>query len=181
MEPSKPDQWSSKQEEYDGLSEEPGHHSLRQRPALILLLGEEDRLREIDPVQVSKVFVVMVMAISPSLEGEMNIDSDKTPCQLVEQDALEEREVCHVVELDEKADNIESVESPAQVVIIIEDKDDGENFVDNGHGESSPGKVILGLTVLDYVFLHNRNLLIFGAFTVIRVSHDVDYVIPMKY
>ena len=68
-----------------------------------MLLGEEDCLGEVDFVEVSKMFVVEVVAVSPHVEGEMDVDSDDMSREFVHAKGCEIREMSHIVELDEEA------------------------------------------------------------------------------
>ena len=74
----------SKKEKHHWFSENPDEYSLGSRPRLVILLSEEDRLREVSPIEVAEVLVVMIVAVPPHLEGEVDIDADDVPEYFIE-------------------------------------------------------------------------------------------------
>lgn len=84
------------------FSEQPHKYLLHSFHFLVFLLGEQNGLRDISPIQVSVMFVVMIMSVSPGVEGEVLVDAENFPDDGVHFHGLEEGEMGHVVELDEE-------------------------------------------------------------------------------
>ena len=94
-----PDKGGCKQEENYWLSENPDHHSLYGWHTLILLLAEENCLREVQSIQISKVLMMMIMPVPPCLEWEMHIDTEKTADHFIEANGTKVAKMGHVMEL----------------------------------------------------------------------------------
>lgn len=95
----KPHQGRGKEEEDNWFPENPNYYFLDPLHFLVLFLGKENGLREIKPIQVPKMFVMMIVSISPRVEGEMCMHAYQFPKEDVHLDGLEEGEVSHVMKL----------------------------------------------------------------------------------
>jgi hypothetical protein len=82
-EPEEPDEGHCDEEVYNGLSEDPRKDLLCTLHLRVLLLGEKDGLREIEPVQVPEMFVMVVVAVPPGVVGEMLVDAEQFPDEYV--------------------------------------------------------------------------------------------------
>lgn len=134
-----PQRLDGEEEENNWFSEDTNKNSFGEGPAFILLLGEEDCLGEVDFVEVSKVLVVEVVAVSPHVEGEMDVDSDYMSGEFVHAKGCEIREVSHIVELDEEAYDVEGVDYPAQHAEVEVDKCHSYQLVAKADEDSNPG------------------------------------------
>ena len=62
--------------------------------------------------------MMIVVPISPHIEGKVDVDSQDSAEEDVHGRCLEERKVGHIVELDEESNHVHTVEEPAHVVEI---------------------------------------------------------------
>lgn len=111
--PEEPQDLHSEEKEYYWFPEDSDDDFFGRGPFFIGFFVKEDGLGEVDFVEVAEVLVVEVVTIPPHVEREVRVYSDDVPHQLVELDRLKEREVRHIVELDEDAYNVEGVHCPS--------------------------------------------------------------------
>ena len=88
-----PDKRNGDEEVNERFSEQSHEYLLHSLHFLIFLLGEQDGLRDISPIQVSVMFVVVIMSVSPGVEGEVLVDAENFPDDGVHLHRLEEGEV----------------------------------------------------------------------------------------
>ena len=105
-------------------------------------------MREVDAVEVAEEPVVIVMAVPPHLEGELDVDSDDMPEYFVHLDGLEKGEVGHIVELYEEADHVEGVDGPAEVVEADVDQPHRQGLQDETDPNREEGLGVVGFGVL---------------------------------
>jgi len=84
------------------------------------------------------VLVVVVVAVSPAIEGEVDVDADGLAHQLVHCDRREEREVGHVVELDEQAHHVERMDRPPHQSQVVLDQQIGQHLDQHRYPDRSP-------------------------------------------
>lgn len=77
------------------------------------------------------MFVVVIMAVSPGVEGEVLVDAEDFTDDGVHSHGLEEGEMSHVMELDEESDGQEDLTEPA---------DDAETHLDQQYDDCLFGK-----------------------------------------
>lgn len=105
----KPDEGDSNQEEHRWWSQYPCQDLLYSFHLLVLLQGKEDGLGDIQPVNVTEMFVVVVVAVPPCIEGEVLVDSDYFADDGVGLHRAEEGEMSHVMKLDKDPYGVECV------------------------------------------------------------------------
>lgn len=99
------------------------------------------------------MFVVVVVPVSPHLEGEVDVEGDEVSEKFIEPDGLEEGEVGHVVVLHEDANYVETVDGPAQVVGPHFDEEDCHHLDQKGDAQAQEGFGVAGSDVLVYMFV----------------------------
>lgn len=70
-----PNERDRDEEVYERFSEQSHEEFLHSFHFFILLLGEQYGLRDISPIQISVMFVVVIMSVSPGIEGEVLVDA----------------------------------------------------------------------------------------------------------
>ena len=99
------------------------------------------------------MFVVVVVAVSPHLEGVLHVDAYDVSHEFVEPDGLEVREVRHVVELHEDPHHVEAVDGPTQQVGVVRDEEDGRSLDEETGPQCQEGPGVVGTDVLGDVLI----------------------------
>lgn len=113
-----------------------------------MLLGEEDGLGEIQPIEVAEVLVVVVVAVTPVVKREVHIHPDHLSHKLIHGNRREEREVSHIMKLYEEAHHVERVDSPTQHSQIDMYQSPSQNLDRQGECDGSPCFAVVGLDVV---------------------------------
>lgn len=130
-----PDERNGDEEVNERFSEQSHEYLLHSLHFLIFLLGEQDGLGDIRPVQVSVMFVVVIMSVSPGVEGEVLVDAENFPDDGVHLHGLEEGEVSHIMELDEEPYCQEDLAEPANDAEAHLDEQYDDGLLSKGNGK----------------------------------------------
>ena len=155
----KPHQRRGKEKEDNWFSQNPSSNLLDALHLIVLFLGKEYGLREIQSIQVPKMLVMVVMSIPPRVEREMGVHAYQFPKEDVHLDGLEEGEVGHVMKLYEESNIVECVDGPAHYAESEMDQRDCQNFIGEGHSNSHHGLTVIGTTIRLHVLFYLRDLL----------------------
>ena len=99
------------------------------------------------------MFVVVIMSVSPGVEGEVLVDAENFPDDGVHLHRLEEGEVSHVVELNEEPYCQEDLTEPADDAEAHLDEQYDDGLLSKRNGKRHPCFFVIGLGVLQDVLL----------------------------
>ena len=139
-----PDCLHNDSKEDDRFPQDPDNNFLPCRPALILLLIEENGLGKIDLIKIAKILVVVIMPIPPHLKWEESVYPEDVAEEFVEGNGLEEGEMSHVMELDEDTHDVEGVDQPADHTEVEVDEEDGDGFDEEAGSEREESLGVAG-------------------------------------
>jgi hypothetical protein len=88
--------------------------------------------------------MMIVVAISPHIEGKMDVYSQDSPEEDVHGRCLEERKMGHIVELDKESNHVDTVEEPAHVVEIEMNHSHGDNLDGKTFSDVEPCFCVVG-------------------------------------
>ena len=148
-----------------------------------------DGLGEIEAIEISKVFVVMIVTITPGVVGVVLINAEDFTHDDVHFERCEKIAMSHVVELHEDAEGVAPMNEPSEISESQCDQRPCHNFPHYGNAYGNPGSLVIGFTVAPDVVLrfddarillllwldHSINLIILPFNIRFKVGWDFSY------